>query len=343
MKYHKLGRTDVEVPAIGVGTMLWLPKNDEEKEKYYETYTKCLDNGINFFDTAEIYGNGKSERLLGEFQKRDGRKILISSKFAPPSKMNPLTQKRKTVSKYSPEALKEALDGSLTRLGVDCIDLYMIHVPPKKGNIAAYMDAMALAVKEGKIRAVGVCNFSSKQIEEAHLALEKHGIPLAVVMVGYNILRRYPETNGVFDVCKKYGISIIPYAPLAEGTLTGKYRNKKVPFMYKMTSYFGHLDITKERNDNVPFIKRLFSCPRECNIKKMEPLMVELEAIAKEHDKSIAQVSLNWLLTNPDVDVIPIPGMRSSKQAESNIGAIDFELSSEERKRINTIEEMTRK
>ncbi len=342
MRYHKLGQTDVEVPAIGVGTMLWLPKNDEEKEKYFETYKKCLDNGINFFDTAEIYGNGKSERLLGEFIKRDGRKILISSKFAPPSKMNPLTQKRKSVSKYSPNAIKEALDGSLKRLGVDCIDLYMIHVPPKKGDISAYMDVMAEEVKEGKIKAIGVCNFSYKQIIQAHDALAKHGIPLAVVMVGYNILRRYPETNGVFNVCKQYGISIIPYAPLAEGTLTGKYRNKKVPFMYKMTSYFGHLDITKERNDNVPFIKRLFSCPRECNIKKMEPLMIELEAIAKEHDKTIAQVSLNWLLSNPDVDVIPIPGMRNPKQVESNIGAIDWDLTSEERKRINTIEEMMR-
>lgn len=342
MKSHKLGKTSVEVPAIGVGTMIWLPKNDEEKEKYYETYKTCLDNGINFFDTAEIYGNGKSEELLGEFQKRDGRKIIISSKFAPPSNMNPLTQKRKSVNAHSPQALLEALDGSLKRLGIEYIDLYLIHVPPKKGNIEAYMDVMAKAVKDGKVKAVGVCNFSATQIEEANQALAKYNIPLAVAMVGYNILRRYPETNGVFDVCKKYGISIIPYAPLAEGTLTGRYRNKKVPFMYKMTSYFGHLDITKERNDNVPFIKRLFSCPRECDIKRMEPLMIELDKIAKKHNKTIAQISINWLLTNPEIDVIPIPGMRNVKQVEDNIGAIDWELSSEERNIINTIEKNTR-
>jgi aryl-alcohol dehydrogenase-like predicted oxidoreductase len=132
MKTHKLGKTDVEIPAIGIGTMIWLPRNEEEKEKYFETYKTCLDNGINFFDTAEIYGNGKSEKLLGEFRKRDGQKILISTKFAPPSKMNPLTQKRKSVDKYSPEALSETLNGSLKRLGVNCIDLYLIHVPPKK-------------------------------------------------------------------------------------------------------------------------------------------------------------------------------------------------------------------
>ncbi len=342
MKYHKLGKTDVQVPAIGVGTMLWLPTNDQEKENYFEVYKTCLDYGINFFDTAEIYGNGKSERLLGEFLKRDGRKILISSKFAPPSKMNPLTQKRKQVDKSSPKALEEALNGSLERLGVSCIDLYLIHVPPKKGNISDYMEIMAKAVHENKIKAIGVCNFSAKQIEEAEHTLEKYGLSLAVAMVGYNILRRYPETNGVFDVCEKYGISIIPYAPLAEGTLTGKYRNKKVPFMYKMTSYFGHLNITKERNDHIPFIKRLLSCPRECDTKKMEPLMIELDKIAQEHNKTIAQVSINWLLTNPNVDVIPIPGMRNVKQVKDNVGAIDWELSKEEREIINNIEEKTR-
>ncbi len=342
MKYHKLGKTDVQVPAIGVGTMLWLPTNDQEKENYFEVYKTCLDYGINFFDTAEIYGNGKSERLLGEFLKRDGRKILISSKFAPPSKMNPLTQKRKQVDKSSPKALEEALNGSLERLGVSCIDLYLIHVPPKKGNISDYMEIMAKAVHENKIKAIGVCNFSAKQIEEAEQTLEKYGLSLAVAMVGYNILRRYPETNGVFDVCGKYGISIIPYAPLAEGTLTGKYRNEKVPFMYKMTSYFGHLNITKERNDHIPFIKRLLSCPRECDTKKMEPLMIELDKIAQEHNKTIAQVSINWLLTNPNVDVIPIPGMRNVKQVKDNVGAIDWELSKEEREIINNIEEKTR-
>ncbi len=329
-------------PALGIGTMLWIPKNDEEKETLYQTYQYCLDNGYNFFDTAEVYGNGSVESLLGEFIRRDGRPVRISTKFAPPSGMNPAAPKRKTVDSNSPEAIMEALDGSLNRLGIDCLELYLMHTPPKNGRIADYMDVMAEAVNLNKIKRVGVCNFSKDQIAEAAETLQKHGLSLSAAMVGYNILRRYPETNGVFDVCKKYGITLIPYAPLAEGTLTGKYRGKKVPFQYLVTSYFGHLDFTKERDDNVPFIKRLFSKPRECNVKKMEPLMQEIEAIAKEHGKTIAQVAINWLVTTPDINVFPIPGMRKVSQAEDNFGAVSWRLTEQERSRINLAEEHCR-
>lgn len=116
--------------------MLWVTDDGATKDKLYKTYKTCLDNGVNFFDTAEVYGNGKSEKLLGEFMKRDGREILVSSKFAPPSKMNPLRQKRKTVDNNSPQALLEALNGSLKRLGKDCIDLYLVHTPPKSTKIS---------------------------------------------------------------------------------------------------------------------------------------------------------------------------------------------------------------
>lgn len=344
MEYCKLGRTDISVSAVGAGTMLWLPNKKISKEDLYKTYQRCLDNGMDFFDTAEVYGNGISEKLLGEFKKRDGRKIKIATKFAPPSSMNPAAPKRKNVSKNNPAALLEALDGSLERLGVDCIDLYQVHTPPKNGRIEEYMDVMAQAVKAGKVRAVGVCNFSKAQIKEAWEALEKHGIPLATAMAGYNILRRYPESNGVFDACRELGITLIPYAPLAEGTLTGKYRSgeKKVPIQYTVTTYFGHLDLTKEHNDNVPFVKRLFSKPREADIKKMEPLMSVLDEIAKAHNKTIAQVALNWLLSADDIHILPIPGTKTMKQADDNAGIAGWRLSQEERTRINHVEEQIR-
>lgn len=344
MDYCNLGKTNVTVPIMGVGTMLWLPNKKLTEDGLFQTYQACLDQGMDFFDTAEIYGNGISENLIGKFRQRDGRKIKIATKFAPPSTMNPLTQKRKTVSNDAPEALLEALDGSLKRLQTDCIDLYQMHTPPKNGRIADYMDVMAEAVRSGKVRAVGVCNFSKEQLLIAQDALAKHDIPLATAMTGYNILRRYPETNGVFEICRKYGITVIPYAPLAEGTLTGKYRSgtQKVPMTYAITSYFGHLDLTKERNDNVSLMKRIFSKPREIDIKRMEPVMETMEQIANAHEKTIAQVALNWLISTEEVHVLPIPGTKSVKQTHDNSGAANWKLTPKERNLICAAEEAAR-
>ena len=343
MERCRLGQTGVAVPVMGAGTMLWMPGKRVSEADLYDTYSACLDHGLNFFDTAEIYGNGVSEGMLGKCRKRDGREALIATKFAPPSPMNPLKQRRKTVTADSPRALLEALDGSLSRLGVDAIDLYQVHMPPRRG-IPDYMDAMAEAVRAGKVRAVGVCNFSEKQIREAHAALAAHGIPLATAMVGYNILRRYPETNGVFAACKALGISVIPYAPLAEGTLTGKYRSgrAKVPLSYRIPAYFGHLGVTGERNDGVPFVKRLFSKPREVDIAGMEPLMRVLDDIARARGKTIAQVALNWLLAAEDVHILPIPGTKSIRQAADNAGAAGWRLAPGERARISDAEAKSR-
>lgn len=339
MKRIELGKSGVYVPQMGVGTMLWTSEKPQDKEQIMHTYKTCLDNGLDFFDTAEIYGNGVSERILGECIRKYGRDVLIASKFAPPSRMNPLTQKRRTVPTDSPRALIEALDGSLERLGVDHLDLYQLHVVPSKNTITDYMDVMAEAVLSGKVRAVGVCNFSAEQIREAHSALERHGIPLATAMVGYNLLRRWPETNGTFAACRELGVSVIPYAPLAEGILTGKYRAKTshVPFGYKTALYFGHLNITKDHTDNKSMLSRIFSKPPELDNKRLEPLFAVMDKIAAEHGKTLAQVAINWLMTNDEVSVIPIPGMRSPKQVSDNLGAAGWELTKSERSRLNSV------
>jgi aryl-alcohol dehydrogenase-like predicted oxidoreductase len=339
IEMRELGKSGVMVPSMGVGTMLWVPNKSLTEEMVKETYKNSVDNGLIFFDSAEIYGNGKSESILGKCIKKDGRPVIVASKFAPPSKMIPGQQKRTTVSPNSPKALIDALNGSLTRLGVDHIDLYQMHAPPSKNTITDYMEIMADAVKAGKVRAVGVCNFSEMQIREAHTALAKYNIPLATAMVGYNLLRRWPETNGVFTACKELGVSVIPYAPLAEGILTGKYRNSdtKVPFSYVAVLYFGHLNITKEHNDSVPFINRIFSKPRELNKKKMEPLFLVMDEIATTHGKTLAQVAINWLLTNEEICIIPIPGMKNIKQVNDNIGALNWKMTKEERSALDKI------
>ncbi len=332
-----------KLPRMGVGTMLWLPNEKFTEQDIQNVFQACIANGLNFFDTAEIYGNGASEEILGKCLKCSHSDVYLADKFAPPSKMNPLTQKRHSVKKDDPKALLEALNGSLKRLGVEYIDLYQMHMPPQNDRIEEYMRYMADALRAGKIRAVGVCNFNAAQIKRASNALKSEGYSLTSAMVGYNIIRRYPETNGVFDICEKENISIIPYAPLAEGTLTGKYRGgKKVPIQYAITSYFGHLDLTKERNDEISFVRRIFSKPRESDIKRMEPLMEVMENIADVHGKTIAQVALNWLMTQERVQVVPIPGVRSVKQANDNAGALGWNLTEEEREAINYIEEITR-
>jgi aryl-alcohol dehydrogenase-like predicted oxidoreductase len=336
---RRLGKSEVIVPAMGVGTMLWMPSKSITEEEIMKTYVTCVDSGLNFFDTAEIYGNGKSERMIGKCLAKDRRPVMIASKFAPPSSMIPLKQKRTTVPADSPRALMEALDGSLLRLGVDYLDLYQMHAPPPNNNIPEYMDVMADAVKAGKIRAVGVCNFSESQMHEAHAALAKHNIPLATAMVGYNLLRRWPESNGVFSACKELGVTLIPYSPLAEGILTGKYRSgeKKVSLGYVIALYFGHLNITKERNDSGSFMQRLFSKPMEINKKKTEPLFKVMDDIANTHGKTLAQVAINWLLTNEDICVVPIPGMKNIRQVNDNVGALGWQLSKEERTRIDKV------
>ncbi len=340
LEQRKIGASNVIVPTMGIGTMSWNLKKSKSKDDIFQAYCTCLDNGLNFFDTAEIYHSGNSERMIGECLKKDGRPIIIASKFMPPSSMIPYKVKRSTNPKTSPRALIEALDGSLKRLGVDHIDLYQIHAPPANNTIEEYMDVMTEAVKAGKVRAVGVCNFSPRQLRIAHSHLEKLGIPLASEMVGYNLLRRYPETNGVFSVCRELNITIIPYAPLAEGILTGKYRTgeKKPSLGYRIAIYFGHLNITKERDDSTSFLRRLFKKPLELNNKRLEPLFEVMDEIAKANNKTLAQVAINWLKTTEDPCVIPIPGVKNTRQVKDNLGALGWRLTKEERALIYGVE-----
>jgi aryl-alcohol dehydrogenase-like predicted oxidoreductase len=341
----ELGRSGVKVSEMGVGTMLWTSNSQAAEADVRRAYQACVDNGLTFFDTAEVYGNGTSERMLGACIQRDGRKVAVASKFAPPSRMMPIQPKRRSAPRDSPQVLTEALDGSLRRLGVEYLDLYQMHVPPPDNTMRQYMDVMADAVEAGQVRAIGVCNFSESQIREAHAALAARGVPLSTSMVGYNILRRWPESNGVFAACEELGVSVIPYAPLAEGVLTGKYRvgaGRRVPLSYVVALYFGHLDITKDHDDSKSLLRRAVSRPRELDKRKMEPLFEAMDEVGRAHGRTLAQVAINWLLTNEEVSVLPIPGMRSPRQVEDNLGALGWRLSHEERLHIERAEERAR-
>jgi aryl-alcohol dehydrogenase-like predicted oxidoreductase len=337
----KLGASGVFVPTMGIGTMSRGVKGTGYGKSFtfndiLQTYQTCLDNGLNFFDTAPVYGRGESERLLGECYKKDGRPIVISTKFAPNSLLLP------SLKRLSPQSLFGELDNSLQRLGVDCIDIYQLHTPPARNKLDSYIDVLAEAVHRGKIKSVGLCNFTESLMRQAHKRLAHYGLPLASMMVGYNILRRYPENNGVLQACRELDVSLLAYAPLAEGVLTGKYRAgaKSLPIVARLLFYIEQLDFYKER-EKAPLLRRLFSRPRNLKLKKMEPIFMVLEEIANDHDRTIAQVAINWIMTT-DPKVIPVVGAKRVRQAQENIGALNWTLTKDEYSRISQAEIATR-
>ena len=196
---RQLGGTGLVVSPLGLGTNRWAyGKNDEAVAQTFRAY---VDAGGDFFDTAEVYGFGKSEHLLGTCLRQYARPTVIASKYM----SLPL------------HPFKQALDGSLKRLGVQTIDLYYIHFP--RGNIEQLMDQMAQAVADGTIRAVGVSNFTAAQMRLASARLARYDIPLAANEVHYNLLYRQPEVNGVLDACRELNVALVAYVPLASGQL----------------------------------------------------------------------------------------------------------------------------
>jgi aryl-alcohol dehydrogenase-like predicted oxidoreductase len=200
-----LGSTDIRISRIGTGTNRWeLGENDEE---VFQAYKVLLDKGVNFFDTAEIYTGGKSERLLGSCYRRDGRSSVLASKYRP------------SASRRSENDFLEALDGSLRRLMVETLDLYYVHMPPSAQSIENLMDYMAEAWAAKKIRSVGVSNFDAEQMRRAAERLEGHGVKLAANQVEYSLLNRKPETNGVLETCNSLDVNLVAYRPLGRGQL----------------------------------------------------------------------------------------------------------------------------
>lgn len=267
---RQLGATGLVVSPLGLGTNRWAyGKNDEAVAQTFRAY---VDTGGNFFDTAEVYGLGKSECLLGACLRQDPRSAVIASKYMP----LPL------------HPFKTALDGSLKRLGVSTIDLYFIHFP--QGNIEHLMDQMAQAVTDGKIRAIGVSNFTAAQMRLASARLTRYDIPLAANEVRYNLLYRQPEVNGVLDACRELNVALVAYVPLASGRLSSTSSSSK---------------------------------------QGSETLQTVLTRIAHKRGKSVSQVALNWLLRR-DEHIIPIPGATSARHVQENAEALTWELSDEE-------------
>jgi aryl-alcohol dehydrogenase-like predicted oxidoreductase len=227
-----LGKTDLEVTSIGLGCWQFSGNraywNSPPQEVIDKIVKITLDGGINWFDTAELYGRGVSERALATALCKAGianRDVVIATKWAPFFR--------------TANNIPKTIDNRIECLSPCKIDLYQIHMPYAFSSVETQMDAMAGLVKEGKIRYIGVSNFSAAQMRRAYAALAKHGLPLASNQVRFNLLNRNLERNGVLDAARELNISLIAYSPLAQGLLTGKFHKnpeliKKLPFMRRM-------------------------------------------------------------------------------------------------------------
>ncbi|TDO29459.1 aryl-alcohol dehydrogenase-like predicted oxidoreductase [Kribbella sp. VKM Ac-2527] len=300
-----LGQTDLRVSRLGIGAMVWgemsaAPRFNPARNVYGPTGSAedqlaalevSLAAGVNFVDTAAMYGKGASERRVGELT--DGKDVVVATKF-------PFGFFSRASS------LPATLEDSLARLRRTRIDLYQIHFPSRWMSIPTLMNLMADAVDEGKIRAVGVSNYSASQMRIAHIELTRRGLALTSNQVQYSLLHRNPETDGVLDTCRELGATLIAYMPLASGALTGKYTATSRPAGWR----------------------RYNSTFRGKSLVDVTRLVDLLGEIGTRHVRSPSQVALRWLIQQDGV--LPIPGAKNATQAAQNAAALTFTLTNDE-------------
>jgi aryl-alcohol dehydrogenase-like predicted oxidoreductase len=293
-----LGKTSIQITPLGVGAwawgdrMVWGFGRGYQEEDVRAAFETSLAAGINWFDTAEAYGQGRSERLLGSFLPSTSTPVVVATKFMP------------FPWRLSRGAFKQALRRSLKRLNLACVDLYQIHWPFPPVPVETWADALGDAVEAGLVRAVGVSNYNEGQMRRAYATLAKRGIPLASNQVEYNLINRKVESNGLLKVCQELGISLIAYSPLSQGVLTGKYTPEKP----------------------LPGLRgRLYS---RALLEEVQPLIRQMREIGREHgSKTAVQVALNWVICK---GALPIPGAKNARQAQENAGALGWRLSEAE-------------
>ena len=312
MQTINLGQTGVQVTALGIGawawgdSLFWNYGQNYGAKQVKEAFDAAINAGITLFDTAEVYGKGESERLLGQFSQHAPTPVTIATKYAP----FPWRIRAASVS--------SAVAQSLSRLQLTQIPLYQVHWPFSfLMNQKTLMNALADEVEKGTIAAVGVSNYSAEQMKRAHQILAARGIPLGVNQVKYSLLSRKVETKGIVATAKDLGITLLAYSPLAQGLLTGKYRPS-----------------SPQKPDGGRRIDSRFSAR---GLEKIAPVLNLLTHLASQYQKTPAQVALNWLIAQGNV--IPIPGAKNAAQARENVGALGWQLTHSE---VAQLEEISR-
>jgi len=296
----------LQVIEMGLGAwawgdrLVWQYGRGYQDEDIHQAFMVSLAEGVRLIDTAEVYGSGRSERLIGQFARESDRAVLIATKFFP------------WPWRLGREAIPAALKHSLERLGLEQVDLYQIHWPSPLMSIEAMMEGLVLCVERGLARAVGVSNFNASQMVRAYSALARHNVPLASNQVHYSLLNRGVETNGLLARCRELGVRLIAYSPLEMGLLSGKYTPQNPPPGWRGLTY-------------MPILGKIL------------PLLKLMTEIGQEHGgKSAAQVALNWCICK---GALPIPGAKTAEQARQNAGALGWRLSEEEVARLDEVAE----
>ena len=303
-----LGTSSLSVSATGVGAWAWGDRSgywtDDwkgQRVQNLEAYKTLLRGGVDFIDTAEVYGFGKSEELLKDFSNETLNdaslsRALLATKFAP------------IPTRWTAEEVPKALKASLDRLGAKKISLYMQHWPAfgwgADRNNDVFLEGLCMCYEQGLCDAVGVSNFNADRVKTAAKKFKQRGVPFASNQVQYSLLYREPETEtGILEACFEHGVTPVAYSPMAQGLLTGKYSTGTT--------------VKGPRSG-------IFT---EGRLRDTESVIRTLKEVGDVHGKTPAQVAVNYCMSK---NTVPIPGAKNKSQAESVIGCLGFRLSDSE-------------
>lgn len=310
MEYRNLGNTGLKVSVVGIGCNNFGRRCDEAATK--DVVNAAMDHGVNFFDTADMYGAGQSEEFLGKaIRGMDRSQVIIATKFGNPMGEGDLH--RGASRRY----IMNAVDASLKRLGTDYIDLYQQHVPDPSTPIEETLRALDDLVRAGKVRYLGNSNFSGFQLADAEWTARHHGLnAFATAQNLYSLLDRRIERD-VVPACQHYGLGILPYFPLASGMLTGKYKRGAEPPAGTRLAMWGARAQAAMSDDNFDVVEKL-------------------DAFARDRGHTILELAMSWLATMPHISSV-IAGATSPEQVAQNAAAASWRLTAEEMAEVSGI------